>query len=97
MSIAHGIMLFTHINNLPGILAAGCLQADSLVDSSSALKVANRPARPPRRRTALAAVLRPSGEPGVHRHAQGPIGYSQLLADGNSVPISRKNELTYPK
>jgi hypothetical protein len=39
MSSAHSIMHFTHINNLPGILASGCLQADNLVDRSSALKV----------------------------------------------------------
>jgi len=39
MSGTHGIMHFTHIGNLPGILAAGCLQADNLVDRSSALKV----------------------------------------------------------
>jgi hypothetical protein len=32
-------MHFTHINNLQGILAARCLQADSLVDRSWALKV----------------------------------------------------------
>jgi|SRR5215469_9621320 len=39
MNSAHIIMHFTHTKNLPGILAAGCLQADSLVDRSSALKV----------------------------------------------------------
>jgi hypothetical protein len=39
MSNAHSIMHFTHINNLPGILAAGFLQADGLVDRLSALKV----------------------------------------------------------
>lgn len=39
MRSVHSIMHFTHIRNLPGILAAGCLQADSLVDRSSALKV----------------------------------------------------------
>jgi hypothetical protein len=32
-------MHFTHVKNLPGILEAGCLQADSLVDRSSALRV----------------------------------------------------------
>jgi hypothetical protein len=32
-------MHFTHIRNLPGILDAGCLQADSLVDRTSALQV----------------------------------------------------------
>jgi hypothetical protein len=32
-------MHFTHVKNLPGILATGCLQADSLVDRSSALQV----------------------------------------------------------
>jgi hypothetical protein len=32
-------MHFTHIRNLPGILAAGCLQADSIVDRTSALRV----------------------------------------------------------
>jgi hypothetical protein len=35
----HTIMHFTHIKNLPGILAAGCVQADSLVDRASALQV----------------------------------------------------------
>ena len=39
MSGAHSIMHFTHINNLPGILAGGSLQADNLVDRSSALQV----------------------------------------------------------
>jgi hypothetical protein len=39
MSSPHSIMHFTHLNNLPGILAAGYLLADSLVDRSSALKV----------------------------------------------------------
>ena len=39
MSSTRIIMHFTHIKNLPGIFAAGCLQADSLVDRSSALKV----------------------------------------------------------
>lgn len=39
MSGVHSIMHFTHINNLPGILASGCLQADNLVDRSSALQV----------------------------------------------------------
>jgi hypothetical protein len=39
MSSAHSIMHFTHVTNLPGILAMGCLQADNLVDRSSALKV----------------------------------------------------------
>jgi hypothetical protein len=39
MSDVHRIMHFTHIDNLPGILAAGCLQADSVVDRSSVLKV----------------------------------------------------------
>lgn len=33
------IMHFTHVSNLPGILAAGCLAADSLVDRASALRV----------------------------------------------------------
>jgi hypothetical protein len=33
------VMHFTHVENLPGILTAGCLQADSLVDRSSALQV----------------------------------------------------------
>lgn len=39
MSNAHSVMHFTHIDNLPGILAAGCLRADNLVDHTSALKV----------------------------------------------------------
>jgi|HubBroStandDraft_3_1064219.scaffolds.fasta_scaffold35235_2 hypothetical protein len=33
------VLHFTHVENLPGILMAGCLQADSLVDRSSALRV----------------------------------------------------------
>jgi len=36
---AHSIMHFTHVKNLPGILGAGCLRADSLVDRAAALKV----------------------------------------------------------
>jgi hypothetical protein len=32
-------MHFTHIRNLPGILAAGCIQADSFVDRTSALRI----------------------------------------------------------
>jgi hypothetical protein len=39
MSSAHFIMHFTHVTNLPGIFATGCLQADNLVDRSSALQV----------------------------------------------------------
>lgn len=39
MSGAHDIMHFTHLSNLPGILASRCLQADNLVDRSSALQV----------------------------------------------------------
>ena len=39
MSSSRSIMHFTHLKNLPGIFAAGCLQADSLVDRRSALKV----------------------------------------------------------
>jgi hypothetical protein len=39
MRRAHRIMHFTHVDNLPGVLAAGCLLADSLVDRSSALRV----------------------------------------------------------
>lgn len=35
----HLIMHFTHIKNLPGILDAGCLQADNRVDRRSALRV----------------------------------------------------------
>lgn len=33
----HLIMHFTHVRNLPGVLAAGCLNADSVVDRESAL------------------------------------------------------------
>lgn len=33
------IIHFTHGRNLPGILAAGCIEADSFVDRSAALKV----------------------------------------------------------
>ena len=39
MSSDHFIMHFTHINNLPGIVASGCLQVDNVVDRSSALQV----------------------------------------------------------
>lgn len=39
MSSAHFIMHFTHVNNLTGVFAGGCLQADNLVDRSSALQV----------------------------------------------------------
>jgi hypothetical protein len=39
MSSAHFIMHFTHISNLPGIFASGSLEADNLVDRSSALQV----------------------------------------------------------
>jgi hypothetical protein len=35
----HRIMHFTHIRNFPGILTAGCLQADSVVNRTSALQV----------------------------------------------------------
>ena len=37
--LRHPIMHFTHIRNLPGILAAGCLQADNLVNRGSGLLV----------------------------------------------------------
>jgi hypothetical protein len=33
------VMHFTHVKNLIGILAAGCIEADSLVDRSSSLQV----------------------------------------------------------
>jgi hypothetical protein len=36
---SHLVMHFTHVKNLSGVLATGCLQADSLVDRSSALQV----------------------------------------------------------
>jgi hypothetical protein len=39
MSSPHLIMHFTHIDNLPSVLNSGCLQADNLVDRSSALRV----------------------------------------------------------
>lgn len=39
MSSAHLITHFTHIDNLSGVLAGGCLEADNLVDRSSALQV----------------------------------------------------------
>lgn len=39
MSSIHLITHFTHIDNLPSILDSGCLQADNLVDRSSALQV----------------------------------------------------------
>jgi len=52
------IMHFTHVMNLPGILAAGCIQADSLVDRSSALRIEagdlNVKARRKQRRVPLA-------------------------------------------
>jgi hypothetical protein len=36
---SHAIMHFTHVKNLPGILAEGCLQADNLVARGSRLVV----------------------------------------------------------
>jgi len=51
----HPIMHFTHVANLPGILAKGCLQADSLVcrDSCLTVEAADLDIKASRRRIAI--------------------------------------------
>jgi hypothetical protein len=55
------IMHFTHVRNLSGILTAGCVEADSLVDRSSALRVEAGDLNVKARRKDRRVLLAPSG------------------------------------
>jgi hypothetical protein len=57
----HFIMHFTHVRNLPGILAAGCLQTDSLVNHGSALQVEAADLEIKAKRQAIRIRLSPYG------------------------------------
>jgi hypothetical protein len=54
-------MHFTHVRNLPGIVASGCLKADSLVDRTAALQVEAADLKIKAARTQKPVALRPHG------------------------------------
>lgn len=60
-SSRHLIMHFTHVRNLSGILAAGCLQADSVVNHQSDLQVEAADLEIKARRKAILIRLAPYG------------------------------------
>lgn len=57
----HLVVHFTHLRNLPGILAAGCLQADSRVHRQSALVVEAADLEIKNSRRVIAVTLPPFG------------------------------------
>lgn len=79
------IMHFTHVRNLPGILTAGCIEADSRVDRSSALRVEagdlNVKARRKDRRVPLAPFGRVADYVPFYFAPRSPMLYT--LAKGN--------------